>query len=159
MIKKFEEFVNEGLISDYKKQEEAKNREVSNGEKTFVLDILKQFEEIELPFVFTCKNCAIISSSVDKDKVNEVVERNKIFAFKELKEDSFKDIHISSRSVLRILDKDSEWLGKDVNFKNIWESVYKWFEKRFEKDEISFNGKIKVEELIDYKNDIKKELF
>ena len=158
MIKKFEEFVNEGLISDYKKQEEAKNKEVSEGEKTFILDVLKRFDEIDLPFVFTCKNCAIISDSVATDKVPDF--REKTFRFKDLKEDGSKDIHISNRSLLRVLDKDSEWLEKDVQYKNIWESIYKWFEKNLEKDEISFNdGKIRADELIERKNDIKKELF
>lgn len=157
MIKKFDEFVNEGLISDYKKQEEAKNKEVSEGEKTFVLDTLKRFDEIDLPFVFTCKNCTIISDSVDEGKVPDF--REKTFKFKDLKEDSFKDIHISSRSLLRISNEDSEWLKKDGEYKNIWKSIHKWFEKRFEKEELSFDNKVKVERLVEWKNDIKKELF
>ena len=159
MVKKFEEFVNEGLISDYKKQEEARNKEVSESEKTFVLEVLKQLDEIDVPFVFNCKNCAIISDSVDKDKVGGFIERNKIFKFKELKEDSFKEIHISNRSILQILDKDTEWLGKEESYKNIWESVYKWFDKKYEKEERSFSGKVKVDKILEWKNDIKKELF
>ena len=78
MIKKFEEFIEEGLISDYKKQEDAKNKEISDSEKNFVLEVLKQFDEIDVPFAFICKNCALISDSVNEEKGKVITDRDKV---------------------------------------------------------------------------------
>lgn len=157
MIKKFEEFVNEGLISDYKKQKEAESREVSNSDKKFVLDVLQKLNEVEMPFVFIGKNCAIINGSVNKDKV--AIERNKIHNIDEALDMDSNDIHITEKSVLQLLDEKSEWIADGLEYKNIWNSIYKWFDKAFEKMELKFAGKIKVCDILDLKADLKKELF
>lgn len=158
MIKKFEEFVNEGLITDYKKQKEAENREISTSDKKFVLDVLNKLDEVEMPFVFVCKNCGIISNeSVDKSKVE--VDREKIHTLKEALDFDISEIHITEKSVLMLLDDDNEWLAEDTDYKNIWSSINKWFDKAFEGIGKEFDGKVGVDNMISLKPDIKKGLF
>lgn len=156
MIKKFDEFVNEGLISDYKKQKELMNKEISSSEKSFVFDVLKNLGEVGVPYVFTCKNYAVISKTVNEAKVNDL--REKLTTYLGLEKDD-KNIHITENSILEIIKEDDERIKPDIDYKNVWKSIYKWFEKKYEKNDLKFEGKIKVRNIIDWKRDIKKEVF
>lgn len=155
MIKKFEEFVNEGIITDYQKQVEIKNKELSRGEKKFVLDLINKLHSVDMPFAFTCKNCEIISTNVDEDKLGPI--RNRVYNTDELVNISEKDIHVSSMSAITIFDDGADEV-KTNEYKNIWKSIYKWFEKRYEKEELSFDGTITAGRILEFKKDIKKEL-
>lgn len=157
MIKKFEEFVNEGLISDYIKQKEAESREISASDKKFVFDFLNVLDKVDMPFIMVCKNCGIINDTVNRDKLD--IDREKIHTLKEAMDMEPTDIHISEKSILIILDDGDEKIKYDGDYKNIWKSIYKWFDKKYEKMELEFSGKIRVSNIIKFKNDIKKELF
>ena len=157
MIKKFEEFVNEGLISDYIKQKEAESREISASDKKVVFDFLNVLDKVDMPFIMVCKNCGIINDTVNRDKLD--IDREKIHTLKEAMDMESTDIHISEKSILIILDDGDEKIKYDGDYKNIWKSIYKWFDKKYEKMELEFSGKIRVSNIIKFKNDIKKELF
>ena len=157
MIKKFEEFVNEGLISDYIKQKEAESREISASDKKFLFDFLNVLDKVDMPFIMVCKNCGSINDTVNRDKLD--IDREKIHTLKEAMDMEPTDIHISEKSILIILDDGDEKIKYDGDYKNIWKSIYKWFDKKYEKMELEFSGKIRVSNIIKFKNDIKKELF
>lgn len=156
MIKKFEEFVNEGLISDYKKQIEAANKEISGADKKFVFEVMGAFDEIGLPFVLTCKNCMVYNENVDIDHKYLKDKREKKVKFSEV--ESLDDIHVTDSSILEFATNSSSWVKPGYKHKNLFFDIFKWFKKKYNDDGKDFGGAIRVDRMIEYRVDIKKDI-
>ena len=170
MLKKFNEYVNEGLISDFqKKQEEVSSNVLSEENKQFIIEFLRKMNSVNFPCICYFSNCYVCS--IEKYNLDREFVDNDIY--RELK--SINDIKDSFVEKIKIKRNDIiEFSEKFEKNKVLNNAILKWFNERFDtwKEENPIKGKRpggKVEErpnksmsvgfLLDYKDEIIDEIF
>jgi molybdopterin-biosynthesis enzyme MoeA-like protein len=172
MLKKFEEYINEGLISDFeKKQEEVSSKILLDESKQFILDFLRKMNKVGC-------SCSVIVELNDKniviytgtpEGIPEMWEKFKSDSIENISDEQFLKSVIRRKDLVEFEESDSTRKNKLLN-----RSIIKWFKERFdtwsnehtEKKRYG-DGKVKtvpysnmcVGFLLDNKDDIIDEIF
>ena len=146
MLKKFDEYVNEGLITDFQKEQEKETNtkkgmdvELSDDDKAFVLEFLRKLDSVGFP-------CVLVPGWFDGDKKTYVStngwgiadyfkgrkwKHQPVFKHVDEIEDSYF-INKELRRVNRILFPDDMNISEFKENKVVCKAINDWFNKKFE---------------------------
>jgi len=170
MLKKFEEYVNEGLISDFqKKQEEVSSSVLSEENKQFIIEFLRKMNSVNFPCICHFSNCSVCSIeryNFDRKSIGEDIYKE-LKSINHIKDSFVENIKIKRNDIIEF----SEKFEKNKLLNN---AILKWFNERFDtwKEENPIkvrksDGKVyekpntfmRVGFLLDYKDEIIDEIF
>ena len=172
MLKKFEEYVNEGLISDFqKKQEEVSSSVLSEENKQFIIEFLRKMNSVNFPCICYFSNCSVSSIGLSKFMMKEynfnVDNYDKYKSIEHIKDSFVEEIKIKRNDIIEFSEKFEK--NKVLN-----NAILKWFNEKFDtwKEEhpikvAKSDGKVyekpnkfmRVGFLLDYKDEIIDEIF
>ena len=178
MLKKFDEYINEGLISDFEKRgnERLKSNGLSDSDKEFFIDFIKKLGSVEYPmcwfstslrwFVFSFKDDNFTFYHQVKDECSEFFNnsdsksRIRITNIENFL-DKHPDFEVSLKDFLIFPNEDT--ISKVKRNRFLIKSINNWLQKRFEdwcgEDKKKKNRGISIEFLIDIQDEIREELY
>ena len=187
MLKKFDEYVNEGLISDFQKKQEKETNakkgidvELSDDDKAFVLELLRKLDSVRFP-------CVLVPGWFeDYKRVCVCTEASGILTYFKNEKDKMKYQptlkyvgHIEDSDFMkkglwrktRILFPDRMNISEFKKNTVVCKAINDWFNKKFEEwkkeNPVSEKASEKEKEnphmrlgfILDYKNEIIEEIF
>ena len=170
MLKKFNEYIEEGLISDFqKKQEEVSSNVLSEENKQFIIEFLRKMNSVNFPCICYFSNCSVCSIeryNFDRKSVGEDIYKE-LKSINHIKDSFVEKIKIKRNDIIEFSEKFEK--NKVLN-----NAILKWFNERFDtwKEEHPIkvkrpDGKVderpnkfmRVGFLLDYKDEIIDEIF
>ena len=178
MLKKFDEYINEGLISDFEKRgnERLKSNGLSDSDKEFFIDFIKKLGSVEYPICWfsTLSRCFVLSFEDDNFTFYHQVkdEHSGLFNHSDSKSriritniekflDKHPDFEVSLKDFLIFPNEDT--ISKVKRNRFLIKSINNWLQKRFEDwcgiDKKKKDKGISIEFLIDIQDEIREELY
>ncbi len=178
MLKKFDEYINEGLISDFEKRgnERLKSNGLSDSDKEFFIDFIKKLGSVEYPMCWFSTSSRLFVLSFKDDNYafyHQVKDENSgLFNHSDSKSrigitnienflDKHPDFEVSLKDFLIFPNEDT--ISKVKRNRFLIKSINNWLQKRFEDwcgtDKKKKNKGISIEFLIDIQDEIREELY
>ena len=170
MLKKFDEYINEGLISDFeKKQEETSSEILMDESKQFILDFLRKMNKVGCSCSLIVESNKTVVYTGTPEGIPETWKNVKNHSIENISDEHFLKSEIKRQDFIEFEESDSTRKNKLLN-----RSIIKWFKERFDtwsnehpKKKRYGDGKAKtvpysnmcVGFLLDNKDDIMDEIF
>ena len=179
MLKKFDEFVNERLISDCeeKNNQRVKSNGLSDSDKEFFIDFIKKLGSVEYPMCWFSTSSRLFVLSFKDDNYafyHQVKDENsEFFNHSDSKHrigitniENFLDKHPDFEVSLKkdfLIFPNEDTISKVKRNRFLIKSINNWLQKRFEDwcgiDKKKKNRGISIEFLIDIQDEIREELY